>query len=150
MERISRDDLLHGRRRAVYSHVKVEDFFPHRRDVDEMALLAEVLLCDLQFHGLASVLDSTKERRYGLARLEVDRAFFGLNDHIGGKPAVEWMEDVVGGAGAISFGIRPIQVVVVDEGAVEDDTAVRSEGGCEGIRSIRWGAAVARRASLTL
>src|SRR3569833_1663992 len=150
MESLSGDELFDRRHFAIYTHVEVENFLPHRRDVDEMALLAEVLLRDLNFHGLAGVLHTTKERGHRLACLEVDRAFFGLNNDIGREFAVEWMEDVIGGAGAISLGIGPIEVVVVDECSVEDDTAVRSQSGCERIRGIGGRAAVARGASLAL
>ncbi len=82
--------------------VEVEDLLPHGGEVDEMALLAGVLLGDLDFHGLGGMLESGEEWRDGLAGLEVDGAFLGLDDDVGGKFAVEWMEDVVGGARARS------------------------------------------------
>ena len=66
-------------------------------------------------------LKAGEERGDGLADLEVDGAFLGLDDDIGGEFAVERVEDVVSGAGAVGFGVAPVEVVVVDEGAVEDD-----------------------------
>jgi hypothetical protein len=58
------------------------------------------------------------------------------------------MKDVVGGAGAVGFGVVPVEVVVVDEGAVEDDAVVRSEGGGEGVGGVGGGAAKAGGAGL--
>ena len=75
----------------------------------------------------ASLRESAEERRDGLAGLEVDGAFLGLDDDVGRELAVERMEDVVGGAGAVGLGVVPVEVMVVDEGAVENDAAVRRE-----------------------
>ena len=57
--------------------------FPHGREIDEVALLAGVLLRDLDFHGLAGVPEAGEERRDGLADLEVDGAFLDLDDDVG-------------------------------------------------------------------
>src|SRR5580693_1462382 len=106
-----------------------------------MALLAGVLLGDLDFHGLAGVLEAGEERRDRLANLEVDGAFLGLDDDVGQELAVEGMKDVVGGAGAVGFGIVPVEVVVVDESAIEDDAAVGRERGGEGVVGVGGSAA---------
>ena len=37
---------------AADAHVEVENLFPHGREIDEVALLAGVLLRDLDLHGL--------------------------------------------------------------------------------------------------
>ena len=113
-----------------------------------MALLAGVLLRDLHFHGLVGLREAAEERRDGLARLEVDGAFLGLDDDVGRELAVERMEDVVGGAGAVGLGIAPVEVMVVDEGAVEDDSAVRCERGGEGVGGVGGRAAKAGGAGL--
>jgi hypothetical protein len=106
-----------------------------------MALLAGVLLGDLDLHGLGGVLKAGEERRNRLAGLEVDGALFGLDNDVGGEFAVEGMEDVVCGAGAVGFAVAPVEVVVVDEAAVEDDASVGREGGCEGVGGVGRGAA---------
>jgi hypothetical protein len=69
---------------------------------------------------------------------------------LGSEFAVEGMEDVVGGAGAVGFGVAPVEVVVVDEAAVEDDAAVGREGGGEGVGGVGWGAAKVGGAGLAL
>jgi hypothetical protein len=73
---------------------------------------------------------------------------FGLNNDVGQEFAVEGMEDVVGGAGAVGFGVAPVEVVVVDEGAVEDDSMMGREGGGEGVGGVGGGAAKAGGAGL--
>ena len=101
-----------------------------------MALLAGVFLRDLELHGLVGLGQSAEEWRDGLAGLEVDGAFLGLDDDVGGELAVEGMKDVVGGAGAVGLGVAPVGVMVVDEGAVEDDAAVRRERGGQDVGRI--------------
>ena len=59
-------------------------------------------------------------------------------------------KDVVGGAGAVGLGVAPVEVVVVDEGAVEHDAAVGFESGGEGVGGVGRGAAVAGGAGLAL
>ncbi len=94
------------------------------------------------------MLEAGEERRDGLAGLEVDGAFLDLDDDVGEELAVEGVEDVVGGAGAVGFGVVPVEVVVVDEGAVEDDAVVGGEGGGEGVGGVGGGAAEAGGAGL--
>src|ERR1700722_16800836 len=98
MERGPGQDLMDRRVGTVRAEVEVENPFPHGRKVDEMTLLAGVLLGDLEFHSVAAVLEAGEEGRDGLLGLEVDGTFLGLDDHVGEEVAVEWMEDVVGGA----------------------------------------------------
>ena len=117
---------FHGCRSAVGVHVEVEHFLPHRREEDEVALLADVFLRDLELDGLVGFLEPAEERRDGLAHLEIDGAVLDLDDDVVVELAVERMEVVVGGAGAVVLGIAPVEVVVVDEGAIEDDAAVRA------------------------
>ena len=101
-----------------------------------MALLAQVFLGDLELDGFVGVLQAREERRDRLADLEVDGAIFDLDDDVVGKLAVEGVEDVVGGARAVGLEVVPVEVMVVDEGAVEDDAAVGLEGGGEHVRGV--------------
>ncbi len=135
--------LLDWRIVTADAHVEVENLLPHGCEIDEVTLLAGVLLRDLDLHGLAGLREAAEEGRDGLAGLEVDGAFLGLDDDVGRELAVERMEDVVGGAGAVGLGVVPVEVVVVDEGAVENDAAVRSERSGEGVGGIGGGAAKA-------
>src|SRR5262249_10734217 len=148
MECFAGDDLLDRSRGPVDAHVEVEDLLPHGRDINEVPLLSEVLLRDLDFEGLVSFWKASEEWRDWLAHLEVDGTFLGLNDYVVGELAVEKMKNVVGGPGAISFRIIPIEVVVVDEGAIEDQPPVGSERSRECVGGIDGGAAIARWAGL--
>ena len=67
---------------------------------------------------------------------------------LGSELAVEGMEDVVGGAGAVGLGVAPVEVVVVDEGAVEHDAIVGRERGGEGVGGVGGRAAKAGGAGL--
>ena len=89
-------------------------------------------------------------RRDRLAHLKVDRPFLGLNDDIGGEFPIERMKDIVGGAGAVGLGVAPVQVVVVDKGAVEDDAAMGRERRGQQVGGVGWSAPVAGRAGLAL
>ncbi len=70
--------------------------------------------------------------------------------HVGRELAVERMKDVVGGAGAVGLGIAPVEMVVVDEGAIEHDAAVGRERGGERVGGVGRGAAKAGGAGLAL
>ncbi len=150
MERLAGEDFLHRCGFFVGVEVEVEDLLPHGGQVDKMALLAGVFLGDFDFHGLAGLAEAGEEGRDGLAGLEVDGAFLGLDDDVGKELAVEGVEGVVGGAGAVGFGVAPIEVVVVDEGAVEDYAVVGRERRGEEVGGVGGGAAVAGGAGLAL
>ncbi len=64
--------------------------------------------------------------------------------------AVEGMKDVVGGAGAVGFHVVRVQVVVVDEGAIENHAAVGLERTSEQVGGVCGAAAIAGRAGLAL
>lgn len=85
-----------------------------------------------------------------LADLEVDGAELGLDDHVGGEAAVEGMKDVVGGAGAVGPGVAPVEMVVVNEGSIEDDAAVGPERGGQSVGGVGGGAAETGWAGLAL
>src|SRR5580704_9809915 len=108
-------------------HVEVEDFLPHWREENDVVLLACVFLRDLEFDRFIGFLEAAEEWRNRFARLEVDRAVFDLDDDVVVELAVERMKIVVGGFGAIVLRIAPVEMMVVDESAVENETAVRFE-----------------------
>ena len=60
--------------------------------------------------------------------------------------AVERVEVVVGGLGAVVLGVLPIHFVVVDEAAIEEDAAVRLEGLGDDVGGVGVRAAVFGRA----
>src|SRR5215468_3601772 len=95
-----------------------------------MALLAGILLGDLQLDGLIGPLETAKERRNGFAHLEVNGAMLYLKDDVLCKLAIERMKDVVGRLGPVVLGLSPVEMVVVYEGAIENDAAV--PGQCPG------------------
>ena len=68
---------------------------------------------------------------------------------VGRELAVEGMEDVVGGARAIGFHVVVVEMVVVDEGAIEDHASMRCKGVGENVGGVRWAAAIAGGAGLT-
>ena len=90
-----------------------------------MTLLAGVLLRDLQFDGLVGMPQRGKQRGDGLADLEVDGTVFDLDDHVAVEFAVEGVEVVIAGARAIGLEVIPVEMIVVDEAAVEHHAPVR-------------------------
>ena len=52
---------------------------------------------------------------------------FDLDDDIVFELSVERMKIVVGGFGAVVFGIPPVEMMVVDERAIENDAVMRLE-----------------------
>src|SRR5258708_39132290 len=115
-----------------------------------MPLLPGVFLRDLQFDGLVCVRHGAEERRGRLAYLEINRAIFDLNDDVGLELSVERMEVVGGGAGAVGFRVAPIQMMVVNEGAVQQDPVRRSESAGDDIGGIGSGASILRRPATAL
>ena len=130
--------------------IEIELLLPQRREIDKMALLAEILLRDLQFHGLVGLVQACEERRYRLLSLKVDGAVFDLHDHVRRELAVEGMKDVVGGARAIGFQVVVVEVIVVDKGAIEHDAAVRSQSIGKHVGGVGRAAAVACGPGLAL
>ena len=143
------DDFLDRRAAIVGAHVGVERGLPHGDEKDHVALLAGVLLRGFEFDGLVGVAERGEERRDGLADLEVDGAVFDLDDDVGFELAVEGVEVVVAGAGAVGFQVGPVEVMVVNKAAVHHDAVVRREcagediGGLGGCTAILRGAGAA-------
>ena len=146
MEGFAFDDFFYRGAAILCAEVGVEGGLPHGDEEDHVALLAEVLLGDLQLDGLAGVLERGEEGRDGFADLEVDGAVLDLDDDVGFELAVEGVEVVVAGAGAVGFEVVVVEVVVVDEAAVEDDAAVRFEGAGYGVGGFCWRSVILRGA----
>jgi hypothetical protein len=142
MEVFAFDNLFDRRTSVLRAEVGVERSLPHGNEEDHVALLAGVLLRDLHLEGLAGVLERGEERRYRFADLEVYGAVLDLDDDVGLELAVEGMEIVVASAGAVGLEIVPVEVVVVDETAIEDDATVRLESEGDDIGSFGWGASI--------
>src|SRR5580704_3836849 len=125
-------------------HVEVEDFLPHWREENDVVLLACVFLRDLEFDRFIGFLEAAEEWRNRFARLEVDRAVFDLDDDVVVELAVERMKIVVGGFGAVVLRIVPVEMVVVDEGAIEDEAGVRLQRFGNDVSGVGWRAVIGR------
>ncbi len=100
------DERFHGRGRGAFGvHVEIQRLFPHGREEHGVVGLSEVFLGDLQFDRLVGLLQRAKQGRSGFAHLEIDGAVFDLHDHVVIELAVEVVEIVVGGAGAVVLGL---------------------------------------------
>ena len=116
-----------------------------------MTLLAGVLLSDLEFNGLVGVWKSShEERAHGLAHLKVDGTVLDLHDDVRVKFTVERVEVVVACAGAVGFQVVPIEMIVVDEAAIEDDAAMRPQRARYNVRGVGRRTAVLRWAGAAL
>src|SRR6267142_5593705 len=73
---------------------------------------------------------------------------FDLDDHVGFELAVEGMKDVVCGSGAIIFRVAPIEMMVIDKGAIKKETVVRRQGTSDSVSRVGRGAAVGGWAGL--
>src|SRR6267154_3746772 len=142
------DYFAEGRAIAAGVQIEIEDFLPHRNKKTEMALLAGVFLGYLQFDGFVCFLETAEERRNGFAGLEVDGSMFDLDDHVGLELAVERMKDVICGSGAIIFWVVPIEMMVIDKGAIKKETVVRCQGTSDSVSRVGGGAAVGGWAGL--
>ena len=92
-----------------------------------MPRLARIFLSDLQFDRFVRFLETTEEGRDRLARLEIDRPMLDLDDDVVVELPVERMKIVVRGLARSFFEIAPVEMMVVDERAIENDAAVRLE-----------------------
>src|SRR5258707_10948290 len=73
---------------------------------------------------------------------------FDLDDHVGFELPVEGMKDVICGSGAIIFWVAPIEMMVIDKGAIKKETVVRCQGTSNSVSSVGGGAAVGGWAGL--
>src|SRR5437660_355316 len=115
-----------------------------------MPLLPGVLLRDLQFHRRIRMLQTAKERRNRFAYLKIDWPRFDLNDYVVVELAVERMEYIVCGSSAVTLGILPVEVMVVDKRPVKKNAAVRSKRACNHIGGICRRPAVSGRSGPAL
>src|SRR5258707_5115904 len=92
-----------------------------------MVLLTSVFLRDLKLDGFVGFFEAAEQRRNWFARLEIDWAVFDLNDDVVFELAVEGMKIVVGSFSAVIFGVAPVEMMVVNERTIEDNTAMRFE-----------------------
>ncbi len=90
-----------------------------------MPSLSHVFLRDLQFNDLVRFLERAEQRRRRLANLIVDRSILDLDEDVVVELAVEILEVVVGGAGAVILEIPPVHLVVVYKPAIEKESAMR-------------------------
>ena len=102
-----------------------------------MALLAGVLLRNLQFNGLVRSMQSGEKWRGRFAHLEINGTILDLDDDVIVEGAIQRMKIVVGGFRPIVLQIVPIEVVVVNEGPIKNDSTVglqraRNHVGCIG------------------
>src|ERR1700684_76897 len=111
-----------------------------------MMLLTGVFLRDLKLDRFVRFFEAAEERRDRLAGLEIDRAMLDLDDDVVVELPVERMKIVVSGLGAIVFRITPIEMMFVNEGAIEDEAAVRFQCARDHIRSVGGSAVIRRRA----
>ena len=111
-----------------------------------MALLAGVLLGGLDLDRLIRVRERSEQRGNRFPRLEVDGAFLDLDDDVRLELPVVADEVVDAGTGPVGLRVVPLEVIVVDEAAVEDHPVVWRKGAGEHVRGIGWGAAVLRGA----
>ncbi len=80
--------------------------------------------------------------------MEVDGPMFDLDDHIGFELPVEGMKDVICGSGAIIFWVAPIEMMVIDKGAIKKETVVRCQGTSDSVSSVGGSTAVGGWAGL--
>src|SRR6266404_8897899 len=73
---------------------------------------------------------------------------FDLDNHIGFELPVEGMKDVICGPSAIVLGVAPIEMMVIDKGAIKKETVVRCEGTSDSVSRVGGGAAVGGWAGL--
>src|SRR5262249_52639493 len=104
---------------VFHAHIEIQDLFPHGREKTKMALLACVLLCDLQLDRLIRAAQAAKQWRCRLAYLEVDGPILDLNDDVVVKLSIERMEIVIRCLGAVILRLLPVKMVVVNKCAIE-------------------------------
>jgi hypothetical protein len=113
-------------------------------------LLAGVLLGDLQLQRYARPGHGGQDGRHRLAHLEVERAVLDLHDHVVGERAVQRVEVVVRGTGAVGRPVAPVLPVVVHERAPVDQAVVGLDGRREHVRAVGVRTPVGERPGLAL
>ena len=124
--------------------VGIEKFFPHRAQVHQMLALPEVFLRRLNFGEHRCLLEGSKQRMKRLARLEIERAVFDLQEDVRAELTVELGE----------FDVSPLRTVgidifIVNERTPNDVAAVRRNGVGQHACAFRMIAAVILRPGLS-
>src|SRR5438067_7676046 len=115
-----------------------------------MLLLAGVFLRDLEFYRLVRAGEPGEQRRGRLTNLEIDGAIFDLVDGVVVEMTIERVEIVICSFSTVVLQVAPVEVVVVDEGAIEDDASVGVEGAGDQVGGIGMGASVGGGAGAAL
>lgn len=109
-------------------HVEVQNLAEPGHQVADVALLARVLLRNLELHGNVGVLQAANQRGDRFAHLEVHGAVLDLQRDVVAEGAVQRHKIVVACAGAVNLGIAPILLAVVDETTPDNVTAAGGHG----------------------
>src|SRR5579875_394510 len=118
MKRLTRHDVFDRSILVVHMEIEIENLFPHGHQINDMPLLPGIFLSNLQLERLIGSLQAADERRDRLPDLKVDGAIFDLHEDVVVEFAIERMKDVVGCSGAIGFLVPPIEMMVIDKGAI--------------------------------
>src|SRR6266849_4926702 len=140
--------IFHRRAVATDVQIEIQNLFPHGNEKTEVALLAGIFLGNLQLDRLVRFLQPAEEGRDRLARLEINRPIFDLDDYIAFEGSIERMKDVVCGSGSIILGVAPIEMMVIDKRPIKKESAVRSESTSEHVGCVGGSSAVNGRPSL--
>ncbi len=128
--------------------VEAQSLLIQRAQVHQMRREAEIFLGDLQFQRDRSASHGAEQRMRRLAGLKIDGAVFDLQQHVAMEPTVERHELIESLHGAILAAVvrlivdvSPAMRIRIDEGAPNDDSAVRRQGvrkhiGTVGMRSM--------------
>ncbi len=142
MPDISGNDLLYWRS-AVDLHIEIEGLFPHRREKDQMPLLAGIFLRDLQFDRFVGLASCPKQWRRRLAHLKINGPVFDLERRCLRIP-VQRVKVIVGGSGAVVLGIAPVDMMVVNKTAIHYHSVMRLQGARNYVGRVGGGPAVLR------
>lgn len=96
-------------------HVEVQNLAEPGHQVADVALLARVLLRNLELHGNVGVLQAANHGETGSRTWKSMGPFLICSVTLSRKGAVQRHKIVVACAGAVNLGIAPILLAVVDE-----------------------------------
>lgn len=119
-------------------HVEVQNLAEPGHQVADVALLARVLLRNLELHGNVSVLQAANQRGDRFAHLEVHGAVLDLQRDVVAEGAVQRHKIVVACAGAVNLGIAPILLAVVDETTPDNVTTAGGHGIGQHVCAVDW------------
>src|SRR6185437_1909838 len=131
---------------AIDLHIEIEGLFPHRREKDQMPLLAGIFLRDLELDRFAGLLHCPKQRRRRLAHLKINGPVFDLEYDIVFEFSVQRVKVIVGGSGAVGLGIAPVDTMVVNKSAIHYHYVMQLQGARNYVGRVGGGTAVLRRA----